>query len=654
MFREEVKNNMISTTNLTSAPQSADPASAPGQSERAAGNGAFAEALAGAHTVLDNNPNEHAVENRSEHAELRSANSDGRNEHADKVNSDDATESGDDSSSAPAQEVTGAEEGQPTSTGSDDTTDTPTPESDEPTPTQPAVVLNAAVPTATAFAQLATAELAAGAAEEPVVATPAAGTAVPVEGSTETDAAPPVTTPVTTTTTEATPEGAEVEVSTTATNQKSSTPGNGDTKTGPLPTAGTQTDTETTSTAPTTTTVAATDAESNAVLKPTGSQNGNAANAIPDNKGTQKAAEHAADTGAVKLANVTVVDEATTAETDAAAATTEDTDEVHGKSQSAHDTHGNKDQKDHKDPKDPGSARSERALEVSNSRLLRDVATTTSDAADSATDAATAVTDAATDTAQANADTDAAAVTAATTETNSKSNNGQGNAATTQSVNSAATPGANASQTAVEHANANSAVASANGGAEAEVQANANNSQGASSVTHRASALDTPAMPTMTQERVDHIANQLSARLKLSQAAGGSFVQLSLRPRELGDVEVSLAVQNGAVTAHVIVEKTETAGLLRAHLEELRRSLNERGVSVEHFSVDVQDGKSQGELDRGLAQAFGHLNQNNGSGSNTGEASSSADDAALDALDGNGTTAVTPEEVHDGNVSVLV
>jgi len=151
----------------------------------------------------------------------------------------------------------------------------------------------------------------------------------------------------------------------------------------------------------------------------------------------------------------------------------------------------------------------------------------------------------------------------------------------------------------------------------------------------------------MTQERIDHIAQQLGMRLRLSQAAGGSQVHLSLRPRELGDVTVQLSVRNGEVAATVLVDRADTGKLLNQNLDDLRRSLQDQGLNVQQFSVDVRDG--------GANSAFAHGAAEGNNGGSRGSANATTTVGGDDALDGFGEAAASPrpEDVHDGHVSVL-
>jgi flagellar hook-length control protein FliK len=158
---------------------------------------------------------------------------------------------------------------------------------------------------------------------------------------------------------------------------------------------------------------------------------------------------------------------------------------------------------------------------------------------------------------------------------------------------------------------------------------------------------DETAQLRMTQERIDNIATQLATRLRLSSAAGGSQVHLSLRPRELGDVHVSLTMRDGVVAASVLVDRVDTGRLLNAQIEDLRRSLEQQGLDVQQFSVDVRDGGTTGG-------SFANANTGNGGGAVSGSNATAGSDESVDYAPGlMGGNTVTPEDNHNGNVSIL-
>lgn len=150
------------------------------------------------------------------------------------------------------------------------------------------------------------------------------------------------------------------------------------------------------------------------------------------------------------------------------------------------------------------------------------------------------------------------------------------------------------------------------------------------------------------QQRIDHIAEQLATRLKLSHAAGGSQVQLSLKPRELGDVTVQMQVRDGIVAATVLVDKADTARTIQASIDDLKRSLEQQGLSIQQFSVDVR-----GEAGAGGANARAAAELRAGA-AHLSQGSSSAVAGAEGVLPGYGDEqVVTAEEAHDGDVSML-
>ncbi len=145
------------------------------------------------------------------------------------------------------------------------------------------------------------------------------------------------------------------------------------------------------------------------------------------------------------------------------------------------------------------------------------------------------------------------------------------------------------------------------------------------------------------QARIENIADQLSARLRLSHAAGGSEVQLSLRPRSLGDVTVQMTVRDGTVAATVVADRVETGRLLQQNTDELRRTLQEQGLTIQEFTVDVRGGDAQGSPARGMGEPAGSRRSGPAAVAGLADGASTGDDRTID-----------PEDLHDGNVSVLI
>lgn len=88
-----------------------------------------------------------------------------------------------------------------------------------------------------------------------------------------------------------------------------------------------------------------------------------------------------------------------------------------------------------------------------------------------------------------------------------------------------------------------------------------------------------PAIPTATSQLVAVLA-PLRAR-----SDGTTKLSLSLRPEELGRVNVDLRIERGTVHVTLRAEQPTTVELLRDTIDDLRGQLHDRGISTGEFSV---------------------------------------------------------------------
>lgn len=149
------------------------------------------------------------------------------------------------------------------------------------------------------------------------------------------------------------------------------------------------------------------------------------------------------------------------------------------------------------------------------------------------------------------------------------------------------------------------------------------------------------------QERIDTIAQQLATRMRLSHAAGGSQIQLNLKPRELGDVTVQMKVREGVVAATVLVERSDAMRTIETNIAELKRSLEQQGLVIDQLTVDVRADAHAGGAGAG---AFA----DHGPGQRAAAAGSDLAGAAGVIPGLTGDDEVEPADIHDGDVSVLV
>lgn len=100
-----------------------------------------------------------------------------------------------------------------------------------------------------------------------------------------------------------------------------------------------------------------------------------------------------------------------------------------------------------------------------------------------------------------------------------------------------------------------------------------------------------------------HLINQAEVLEKLSSTArmtnigGTSEIKIKLEPDNLGSMRVHLSVdENHAVSARIQVESHEARSLIENSLQRLKDALQEQGLKIEKFNVDVR--QDQGQQDQ--------------------------------------------------------
>lgn len=78
------------------------------------------------------------------------------------------------------------------------------------------------------------------------------------------------------------------------------------------------------------------------------------------------------------------------------------------------------------------------------------------------------------------------------------------------------------------------------------------------------------------------------AKVTVQDSRNGSFT-VKLFPKELGSVNVNLVMENGVVNGRFLVDNNDAKTLLMSNIENLIDELQQSGVSVGEFSVNVRD-----------------------------------------------------------------
>lgn len=92
----------------------------------------------------------------------------------------------------------------------------------------------------------------------------------------------------------------------------------------------------------------------------------------------------------------------------------------------------------------------------------------------------------------------------------------------------------------------------------------------------------TPEFKQNLQEIIDR------ARITVRDSRNGNFT-VKLYPREMGNVNVNLSLDNGTITARFVVDSDDAKNLLSQNLDNLRQQLKDAGIEVGEFFVNVND-----------------------------------------------------------------
>jgi hypothetical protein len=84
---------------------------------------------------------------------------------------------------------------------------------------------------------------------------------------------------------------------------------------------------------------------------------------------------------------------------------------------------------------------------------------------------------------------------------------------------------------------------------------------------------------------------QIVEKAKVMVSQGNSEMEISLKPDNLGKLQLKISLENHLVTAKFVAESDQVKQILESNLVQLRNSLQEQGIQVENLMVSVgQDG----------------------------------------------------------------
>ena len=107
--------------------------------------------------------------------------------------------------------------------------------------------------------------------------------------------------------------------------------------------------------------------------------------------------------------------------------------------------------------------------------------------------------------------------------------------------------------------------------------------------------------PLKARARLGDLADVAQTLIRVAAKDGKTTARITLRPVELGEVEIRLRYRAGGVSADVVAESRQAAQLLTSASSELRRSLESQGLTVHWLDVRAgsEGGRDREELGRG-------------------------------------------------------
>ncbi|MDK2985133.1 MAG: flagellar hook-length control protein FliK [Clostridia bacterium] len=91
-----------------------------------------------------------------------------------------------------------------------------------------------------------------------------------------------------------------------------------------------------------------------------------------------------------------------------------------------------------------------------------------------------------------------------------------------------------------------------------------------------------------------NLAEQMVQKMKLMVGNKQSSLEIHLKPEHLGKVKIQLHSHEGTITARIITDNGQTANLLNSSMHQIKENLEQQGIKLQHFGVDVGS-QGQGE-----------------------------------------------------------
>ena len=94
--------------------------------------------------------------------------------------------------------------------------------------------------------------------------------------------------------------------------------------------------------------------------------------------------------------------------------------------------------------------------------------------------------------------------------------------------------------------------------------------------------------------RLHDLGARTETTIRLAVRDGHRFARITMRPPELGAIEIRLQYRGGEVLAEVRAENAQTLGVLAQTATDLRRQLEAHGITLADLQLRQSDGDDDG------------------------------------------------------------
>lgn len=89
-------------------------------------------------------------------------------------------------------------------------------------------------------------------------------------------------------------------------------------------------------------------------------------------------------------------------------------------------------------------------------------------------------------------------------------------------------------------------------------------------------------------QNIHEIAKEMIKEIKILKNGEQSNLHLKLRPKELGEIEIKLAMKAGEVVGRILVESLAIKGAIENQIQHLKEQLGNQNILIQEIDVDLQ------------------------------------------------------------------